>query len=72
MLGQGEQQLVIAFTFARAKAATMNADDSREGAVALFRLRQIDLEMLFVGIGEFEVTREGDIGRDHKFCCVDG
>ena len=66
--GQSHAKLVIALPGAGAKSPTMNAEDDGERAVTGLRLRQIELEMLIFGIGEFDrplechVIRHDNIG----------
>ena len=71
MLGEREQQFVIALAFARTETAAMDADHGRKGALAVFGLGQIHLQVLIVGIGEFDVAGEGDIFWNDEFRCLE-
>ncbi len=51
VLGQAEAQAVVTLAIAGPEAAAVDAQDRREGTIALLRPGQVELKVLVVGVG---------------------
>lgn len=63
VLGESDALLIVAFAVACSESAAVNADDGRKGAFACFGTCHVELQMLIVRVGIFDVFLEYDIVR---------
>src|SRR5438477_5004685 len=63
-LSELDQQRIVGIAVARAKAAAVNAEHTREQVIGLFRASDVKLQMLVVRIGILDFAFEQDVLRN--------